>query len=63
MRDKRLPAVSFYSLWHSSASALISAGLDPVTVRRRLGHPSANTALSVYAHRFSAAADSEGSGA
>lgn len=57
MRDRRLPAVSFHSLRHSSASALIAAGLDPVTVSRRLGHASPATTLRVYSHRFSAAAD------
>jgi integrase len=59
MRDKGLPRVSFHSLRHSSASALIAAGFDPVTVSRRLGHANPAVTLRVYSHRFSAAADSE----
>lgn len=57
MRDRRLPAVSFHSLRHSSASAMIAAGIDPVTVSKRLGHASPATTLRVYSHRFSAASD------
>jgi integrase len=52
-----LPPVSFHSLRHSSASALIAAGLDPVTVSKRLGHANPATTLRVYSHRFSATAD------
>ena len=37
---KKLPRVMFHALRHSSASALIAAGLDVVTVSRRLGHSS-----------------------
>jgi integrase len=39
-------------LRHASASALIAAGADVITVSRRLGHANANTTLSVYAHLF-----------
>lgn len=37
-------------LRHFSASQLIGAGVDVVTVAGRLGHTSARTTLSVYAH-------------
>ena len=33
-------------------SALIYAGVDPVSVSRRLGHAQASTTTNVYAHVF-----------
>jgi integrase len=47
-----LPRVPFHALRHSSASALIAAGLDVVSVSRRLGHGSPAVTLSIYAHLF-----------
>jgi len=47
-----LEAVSFHALRHTHASALIAAGLDVVTVSRRLGHGSPGITLAIYAHRF-----------
>ncbi len=47
-----LPKITFHALRHSHASALIAAGLDVVTVSRRLGHASPALTLSVYAHLF-----------
>ncbi len=47
-----LPGVTFHSLRHSHASALIAAGIDVVTVSRRLGHASPALTLSVYSHLF-----------
>lgn len=47
-----LPTVSFHALRHTHASALIAAGLDVVTVSRRLGHGSPGITLNIYAHRF-----------
>jgi integrase len=41
---------TFHSLRHTHASALIAAGVDPLTIRRRLGHGSATITLSVYGH-------------
>ncbi len=35
--DRKLPRVMFHALRHSRASALIAAGVDIVTVSRRLG--------------------------
>jgi integrase len=52
VRLRRLPRVMFHALRHSHASALIAAGVDVVTVSRRLGHGSAAITLGVYAHRF-----------
>jgi integrase len=52
-RAANLPKVTFHALRHSHASALIAAGIDVVTVSRRLGHASPNITLSVYAHLFS----------
>jgi len=47
-----LPKVSFHSLRHSHASALIAAGIDVVKVSRHLGHSSPVITLGVYAHLF-----------
>ena len=47
-----LPKITFHALRHSHASALIAAGLDVVSVSRRLGHASPALTLSVYAHLF-----------
>ena len=52
VRDRKLPRVMFHALRHSHASALIAAGLDVVTVSRRLGHGSPAITLNVYAHKF-----------
>jgi integrase len=57
VRDRKLPGVSFHALRHSHASALIAAGLDIVTISRRLGHASSAITLRVYAHIFSAGKD------
>ncbi len=50
---RKLPKVTFHSLRHSHASALIAAGIDVVTVSRRLGHASPALTLSTYSHLFS----------
>jgi integrase len=52
VRSRGLPRVMFHALRHSHASALIAAGVDVVTVSRRLGHSSPAITLGVYAHRF-----------
>jgi len=52
VRDRKLPNVTFHGLRHSHASALIAAGVDIVTVSRRLGHGSPAITLSIYAHLF-----------
>jgi integrase len=47
-----LPRVRLHSLRHSSASALIRSGTDPITVSKRLGHAKPTTTLSLYGHMF-----------
>ena len=37
-RAKKLPRVSFHALRHTHASMLIRAGVDILTISRRLGH-------------------------
>ena len=48
----KLPEVMFHALRHSHASALISSGLDVLTVSRRLGHGTPVVTLTTYAHLF-----------
>lgn len=52
VKNRGLPKVVFHSLRHTHASALIAAGLDVVSVSKRLGHASPTITLSVYAHMF-----------
>jgi integrase len=47
-----LPRVPFHALRHTHASALIAAGLDVVSVSKRLGHATPTITLSVYSHLF-----------
>lgn len=49
---RKLPKVTFHALRHSHASALIAAGIDVLTVSRRLGHATPSITLNVYAHLF-----------
>ena len=60
-RKLGLPLVTFHALRHTHASALIAAGLDVLTISRRLGHANPTVTLNVYGHLFrqtdSAAAD------
>ena len=51
----KLPRVSFHALRHSHVSALIAAGLDVVTISRRIGHANPAVTLAVYAHVFAGA--------
>jgi integrase len=39
-RAKKMPRVSFHALRHTYASVLIQAGVDILTISRRLGHSS-----------------------
>jgi integrase len=47
-----LPRVGLHALRHSHASALIAAGVDPLTISRRLGHRTPAFTLSTYGHIF-----------
>lgn len=44
--------LTFHSLRHTHASQLIAAGVDVLTVSRRLGHGSPTITLAVYGHLF-----------
>jgi integrase len=46
----KLPAVTFHALRHIHASMLIRAGVDILTISRRLGHSKAAITLDVYGH-------------
>jgi integrase len=47
---KKLPRVSFHALRHTHVSVLISAGVDVLTISRRIGHSKASMTLDVYGH-------------
>jgi len=47
-----LPKVTFHSIRHSHASALIAGGMDVVAVSKRLGHSNPGVTLNVYSHEF-----------
>jgi integrase len=47
-----MPEVTFHSLRHTHASQLIDAGIDIVTISRRLGHAKPDITLRIYAHLF-----------
>jgi integrase len=44
--------LSFHDTRHASASRMIDAGLDPVTVAAVLGHEDPHVTLKIYAARF-----------
>jgi integrase len=46
------PEITLHSLRHTHASQLIAAGLDVLTISRRLGHGSPAITLAVYGHLF-----------
>jgi integrase len=52
VRTMKLPKVTFHALRHTHVSQLIAAGLDVVTVSRRIGHSNPTITLNVYAHLF-----------
>src|SRR5262249_11554183 len=43
---------TLHSLRHTHASTLIAAGLDMLTISRRLGHGTPAITLNVYGHLF-----------
>jgi len=49
----KISGVTFHSLRHTHASQLIAAGMDVLTISRRLGHGSPAITLGVYGHLFS----------
>jgi integrase len=52
LRRAGLRRVTFHSLRHSCASALVAAGAPVTEVQHRLGHASAAITLKVYSHWF-----------
>ena len=51
--SKRLGlGVTFHALRHTHASQLIDAGIDILSLSRRMGHSKASITLDVYGHRF-----------
>jgi integrase len=47
-----MPDITFHALRHTHASQLIDAGVDVVTIAKRLEHSGPNITLKVYAHLF-----------
>ena len=55
LKQNGLPEnLSVHSLRHTTASLLISQGVDVRTVASVLGHSQASTTLDIYAHAFDA---------
>jgi integrase len=50
MKTLKIEGVTPHCLQHTHASHLIAAGIDILTVSRRLGHGSAALTLKVYGH-------------
>jgi len=50
-------AINLHSPRHHHASNLIAAGVDVLTVSRRLGHANATITLNVYGHLYPNADD------
>ena len=53
MEALKIGGVTVHSLHHTHASQLIAAGMDVLTISRRLGHASPTITLAVYGHLFS----------
>ena len=47
-----VPDVTLHALRHTHASQLIEAGIDVVTISKRLGHANPTVTLRIYAHLF-----------
>ena len=47
---RKLPKVPFHALKHTHASVLIGAGVDILTISRRMGHSKASVTLDTYGH-------------
>jgi integrase len=52
-----MPEAGLHGLRHTHASMLIAAGIDILTISRRLGHSSPTITLSVYGHLISGSDD------
>ena len=47
-----MPEITFHGLRHTPGSQLIEAGVDIVTISKRLGHASSDVTLRLDAHLF-----------
>jgi integrase len=47
-----IPDLTFHGLRHTHASQLLDAGVDIVTISKRLGHAKPDITLRIYAHLF-----------
>jgi integrase len=52
VKAPQLPCITFHGLRHTHVSALISAGVDVLTISRRIGHANAAITLKTYSHLF-----------
>jgi integrase len=52
---KGLPRVQFHALRHTHVTMLIRAGVDILTISRRIGHSKASVTLDVYGHLYDGA--------
>jgi integrase len=52
-----MPDITFHALRHTHASQLIDAGIDVVTVSKRLGHSKPTVTLNTSAHLFTSKDD------
>jgi integrase len=52
-----MPEITLHSLRHTHASMLIAAGMDILTISRRLGHASPTITLNTYGHLIHGADD------
>lgn len=50
VKREGLAGLRFHDLRHTSATLLLTSGVDMKTVSSRLGHSSATTRLNIYAH-------------
>ena len=50
LKRNKLPHLNFHGLRHTSATFLISQGMDIQTVAGRLGHSTSATTQNVYSH-------------
>lgn len=45
-----LPHITFHELRHTCATLLNSQGVDPITIKERLGHSNINITMDIYTH-------------
>nr|WP_291354020.1 site-specific integrase [Desulfosporosinus sp.] len=50
IRENKLPKLTFHGLRHTSATFLISQGMDIQTIAGRLGHSTSVTTQNIYSH-------------